>query len=161
MQTHLFTQQMVFKFKFIMKYYIILLFVILFSNSTFSQDNPGNLQFNRVVNQTGSFSGPTGFGFERRDVLNFTVPEGKIWKVTSSFVVGSTGGPLDGTNDVASAGFYKIGETNPIISFVARDNGYNNQIVWLSEGAYSFSVHVKINGKASFTALEFNIIPTN
>lgn len=161
MQTHLSTQLMVFKFKFIMKFYTTLLFFILLSNSAFSQDNPGNLQFNRVVNESGDFSDPPGFGIAKRDVLSFTIPEGKIWKVTSTFIVGGNGGPLAGTVDEASAGFYKAGDTDPITAFIARDNFYHNQIVWLSEGAYTFSVHVETNGKASFTALEFNIIPAD
>ncbi|MDB4752605.1 hypothetical protein OAF78_02460 [Winogradskyella sp.] len=144
-----------------MKFYITLLFFILLSNSAFSQDNPGNLQFNRVVNESGNFSDPTGSTIVKVDVLSFTIPEGKIWKVTSTFCVGSNGAPFGGTASDASAGFYKAGDTNPITAFVRQSGFSHNQIVWLSEGAYTFSVSVSRGGKASFTALEFNIIPAD
>jgi len=57
-------------------FFLIILFIGIISNA---QDTPGNLQFNRVVN----FSGSQAVTPSAKVFNSFTIPDGKVWKIQS------------------------------------------------------------------------------
>jgi len=142
-----------------------LIITIFSSIIIYSQDTPGNLQFNRVVNFSESIivrSTPNSTGETRYSSLTpITVPEGKVLKITSLTV----------------AEFYENGETKEldecnkcaasiggVTAFTHQTAGYttNNKLfpLWLNSGEKEFLVFNPNGGRVivSFTGIEFNIV---
>ena len=133
-----------------MKYIYTFLFVVI-SATSFAQ---GNLQFNQVINVSGLTPGGNVF-------TTVTVPAGKVWKITSSSWLSSTGNitssnysmhPLCIGSFLLNGWFsYNGGTYNPV-TFP----------IWLEEGDYDVK-YCDASGYSNFTyaisAIEFNIIP--
>lgn len=131
----------------------------------YSQDTPGNLQFNRVVNfseivtvrTTSNFTGERRFS----TISPITVPDGKVLKITSltvaDYYVNGNIKELDECNVCAAS----IGG---VTAFTHQTVGYttNNKLfpLWFNSGEKEFLVFNPDGGTVivSFTGIEFNIV---
>lgn len=131
----------------------------------YSQDTPGNLQFNRVVNfsEIVTVNASSSSSGERRfsSINPITVPDGKVLKITSLTVadyyeLGDIK-QLDECNECAAS----IGG---VTVFTHKTSGYttNNKLfpLWFNSGEKEFLVFNPDGGKVivSFTGIEFNIV---
>ena len=135
-----------------MKYIYTFLFAAI-SATSFAQ---GNLQFNKVVNVSGVTPGGQVF-------TTVTVPAGKVWKITSSSWMDSSGNvPLSSNSDIRAfcIGPYKLkgwhqynGSTLDPVTFP----------IWLEEGDYDVKfcnyTYTISNYTYAISGIEFNIIP--
>ncbi len=135
----------------------------------------GNLQFNRVVQE--SFSMSVLASVTPQTITTFTVPSGKVWKIESGSVVGGlSGGSLNGF--IYSPGpstsllinnhcIYK--STALIGSSTVSESIFQIDHLWLNEGSYTlYCQHaggsigispVSTNLRIGYSGIEFNIIP--
>ena len=123
----------------------------------------GNLQFNRALNETYFFE--TFNSVSNSEMLNaFTVPSGKVWKLTSI----SSGQKLTAypfPYDVGGLFVYREnGQPNYTFIKVSNDANYNTtDIVWIPEGTYDLSCRganiTSTDYLLHFSGIEFNITP--
>ena len=121
------------------------LFTFLLIASSATSFAQGNLQFNQVVNVSGVTPGGNIF-------TTVTVPAGKVWKITSSSWMNSSGSY---ESDHLCIGPHRLS---------GYYNGYtlSTYPIWLAEGDYD----VKYCGTATaasrryaISAIEFNVVP--
>ena len=136
---------------------LLYIFTLFFSFGIYSQ---GNLQFNKVININGYSS--TGLVNNDGIVVNnhqsVTIPEGKVWKITSAVLVKSfaTDTGIDGQ---LTQGSITIGD-NAIYS---HEIG-NWLPYWIGAGTYQLRTY-RGSGASSWGArysisiIEFNIVP--
>jgi hypothetical protein len=133
-----------------MKNVIFILFFLFISQKGFCQ---GNLQFNRVFTLS---SNPTLIPANTKaNVLTFTVPQGKIWKVE--------GVSLIDDDDFISANFgisinnFNLKMVNSALAVI------ENLPYWVEPGTHSVFVSFANSGGfnvvASLNVIEYNIIP--
>lgn len=144
------------------KEFLIILFIGIIS---FAQDTPGNLQFNRVVN----FSGSQAVTPSAKVFNSFTIPDGKVWKIQSIGLASyspTTGQLSPFTAGTGSGIKWLFARFNEIIVYVTNNNydQQNHFPVWLESGNYDFKINSSSSNSsanilASYTAIEFNIIP--
>jgi hypothetical protein len=113
----------------------------------------GNLQFNRVVNETltGNFGGYYTAG-------TITVPAGKVWKIEAASVI-SLNNTTIGTPDLGGAGSWMGIGNHPCYYYNAPN--IVHLPLWLSAGTYD------VGGKRDtaepirivISAIEFNVVP--
>jgi hypothetical protein len=123
------------------------LFLILFLAAPSLLKSQGTLQFNQVVTHSGTGSGSWSYNSP-----SWTVPAGKVWKITS---VNAIAGSSANRNLVIDAGG---GFANISI------NDYNPAPIWLKAGD---AVRLSAAGNCCsvvsfsywFSAIEFNVIP--
>lgn len=125
-----------------------------------AQDTPGNLQYNRVVNYTLDFSTGdiTGNANDGHGIVStFSVPVGKVWKITSVFV-----GTRDTNrgNSVSSVHSRCTLTANRNVLYSPSGNGNSvNFPLWLSSGSYELYGIDCSRAALTISAIEFNIIP--
>jgi hypothetical protein len=144
------------------------LIITLFSSIIiYSQDTPGNLQFNRVVNfseviTVNRNSSSIGTQPNRYAILTpVSIPDGKVLKITNLVVAGYyETGNIKEIEECSSCG----ASIGGITVFTHETAGYttNNKIfpLWFNSGEKEFLVFNENGGKmiVSFTGIEFNIV---
>jgi len=146
------------------------LIITLFSSIIiYSQDTPGNLQFNRVVNFSeivnviSSSNSPRPTENRFSSLTPITIPDGKVLKITSLTVANYY--------ELDSSGIKQLSECNEcaasiggVTAFTHQTSGYttNNKLfpLWFNSGEKEFLVFNPNGGRVivSFTGIEFNIV---
>ena len=134
---------------------ISLLIIVLSSLSSFSQDTPGNLQFNRIINlYQDVYCGGAGVNF----ASDIVIPDGKIWKITSVNLAKNN----SNMHEIPSLASVSIAGLVVFLANRAADNSadINNGVWWFNSGTKTVQLHVNQNGsyRLSFSAIEFNIV---
>ena len=141
---------------------ISLLIIVLLSLSSYSQDTPGNLQFNKIINYTVSETiwGSNGGAAPQTFSTPIEVPNGKVWKITAINVAKYNG--------VKREACVQCGvEINGLLMFLSfhSQNGQNSNInndssFWLDSGSKTVRMFSNQNSEyhLSISAIEFNII---
>ena len=137
---------------------ITLIIIALFSISSYAQDTPGNLQFNRIVNFSDVYM------TSGSDTRTFTVPDGKVWKIMNFTMIKLS------REICFCAAFIKDQDSNEqygINAFISNGEQSNNEegtinslIIWLNSGTkiIKFSVQNTGSYNVSYSAIEFNIV---
>lgn len=138
--------------------YIILLFCFIQTLNA-----QGNLQFNRVVNESYTSNFTTDNKYQ--ELGTFTVPQGKVLKIThASFFAISTSYPNNPPVTDYNKGSFFIGDTVLIKSTESSSDvsqpAFNS--IWLAEGTYAikgaFNTTTSRNLTYAFSGIEFNVI---
>tara|TARA_X000000368_G_scaffold334472_1_gene271897 strand:+ start:2844 stop:3302 length:459 start_codon:yes stop_codon:yes gene_type:complete len=150
-------------FKFITMKNLLYIFILFFSFGIYSQ---GNLQFNKVINfsfdmnSIGSTTGSAATG--HGSIGTLTVPDGKVWKVTSTTKVNYD----NSRNDV----IYQAASDNTAVSLIkgtvkipifvkSAEKNWVDLPLWLSSGTYDVYGYQGTASLFHINALEFNVIP--
>lgn len=132
------------------------------STIIYSQDTPGNLQFNRVVNytldiDTGNVdgNGNNGHGI----ASTFSVPVGKVWKILNVFVGNRD---VNRNNSVTSVNGRCSLTANRNALYMPDPSGTGNNSVkfpiWFSSGSYELYAFDCRRTALTLSAIEFNIV---
>jgi len=115
-----------------------------------------NLQFNRALFEDYTVQAPSGSDYHI--ISNaFTIPAGKVWKVTS------LSASITGPNQYI-AGDVGISKSSVQKYSVSRSIGVGNtseMVLWIPEGSYDIRVYSADAGwyNVILSGLEFNIVP--
>ena len=132
---------------------IAILFCLLVSHIGFCQ---GNLQFNQVIQQSFNLTIPTTTA---TTLSTITVPVGKVLKIESACVATTTTSYLPGARlFMGDHCLWQLNYTTVGGLIVDR-----NLPLWLNAGTYSLQVYhsasTSVNLRASFSGIEFNVVP--
>ena len=152
-------------FNFLIMKKISLLIIVLSSLSSYSQDTPGNLQFNRIVNFSQVYVNDGNNSLDH-NAATFVVPEGKVWKINnftivklnkeicycSAFIRDSSSSDLWGINVFVSNGENAGGDV--------RLGNLSSLTTWLNSGTkiITYATNTPGSHNLSYTAIEFNIV---
>jgi hypothetical protein len=125
----------------------LLLFIFLSFSAFHAMYAQGSLQFNRVVTHTGTATGSWSYVSP-----SWTVPAGKVWKITAAYP--TTGNAVNRNLEMDAGGGW---------ASLALNN-FNPAPIWLKAGDV---VRLSASGNCCsvssfsylFSAIEFNIIP--
>ena len=115
-----------------------------------------NLQFSRAL-----FEDYTVFATSNYDYFiisnAFSVPSGKVWKITSlTATVTSQNQYISGDVGISKSGLQKYSST------IYSNSQNNNVVIWLTEGSYDLRIYSSNAGNAAYNAIlsgiEFNIV---
>lgn len=141
---------------------ISLFIIVLLSLNSYSQDTPGNLQFNKIINYTVSEQiwGSNGGDAAQTFSTPIEVPNGKVWKITAINVTKYNG--------VLREACVQCGvEINGLLMFLSfhnqngqNSNTNNDSSFWLDSGSKTVRIFGNQNSQyyLSISAIEFNII---
>lgn len=138
---------------------LLALSFIIFSFGLFGQ---GNLQFNKALHETYFFE--TFDGDSNSEILNaFTVPAGKVWKLTSiQSGRKATTLPFAYQNG-GTFSYRKSGAQNYVFIKIGSNPDVNSDIVWIPEGTYDLVCRGSdvntMDYLLYFTGIEFNLLP--
>ena len=142
----------------------IILLLLLTTSGVLSAQ--GNLQFNRVINETILFD---SFNVNNeQEIFNaLTVPTGKVWKIT--YIVPNQTNYTDPTlifpYAMSSGKFFYRKSGEPDYSFLFQSNSATegSNILWLGEGSYDFGCNGAspnaYNYHINIAGIEFNVLP--
>lgn len=143
---------------------IILIFLLI--NTSGLLKAQGNLQFNRVINETILFDSFNANN--EQEILDaITVPSGKVWKIT--YIVPNQTNYTDPTlifpYNMSNGKFFYRKSGQPSYSFLFESNTATegSNILWLGEGSYDFGCNgaspAAYNYHINIAGIEFNVLP--
>ena len=137
-----------------MKTKLILFLAVLFYFSLAARSQ-GNLQFNQVVQQSFNQSVASA---TMTTLSTITVPAGKVLKIENASVAANMAGILTGSK--LYIGNHCLWQLNYSSGGLFIDRSFP---LWLNAGTYALQVYhidgVSINLRASFSGIEFNVVP--
>lgn len=122
-------------------------------NFTVGQGN--NLQFSRALFEDYTVTATSSYDYF---VISnaFSVPSGKIWKITSlTATLTSVNQYISPDVGISKSGLQKYSST------ISSASENNNIVMWLPEGSYDLRIYsVNLNGgyNAILSGIEFNIV---